>query len=381
LPGTGAKCCLRISFPFHIFSIFVDYDLSCFHYAGQAIDDLLPGVPILNPDADAHMSIDRETSTSFTNRLANMDKRLLFCLLCLVQAAVYLLDHLTGPLIPLGPYYLLTVGLATWHLGILPSVFFVIVSSLLRTYSLSLLFPSNAAILYAGDFASSLLIYGVFAFLVWRSRHAYQALFSYTGDLESRVKRAEHWHRLESSIRRAVPQDVEEIVRLTVLGAEDGDLSKDVLNTVRQQALQLVYRDSIQKGAGSRPTWSGQNEIVPIEFWIAEINGKIAGYFMIMGIDQRLGAERELHAISVAREFRSLGVGSAMVDFFCSHYYGRRLYAACMPESRMHKMLKRRGFYHFANSNEGYVIVERVERPREKGLLHDVPSDRLAHTA
>lgn len=324
---------------------------------------------------------EKTTPNPIAARMAAMDKRALFAVLCVLEAAVCVLDHLTGPFIPLGPYYVLTIAMAAWFLGMGSCVFFVVASSMLRTYSLSVLFPSNAATLYASDLASSVLVYGVFAFLVLQLKHAYHRLSSYTGVLEDQVKQAEQWYRIESGIRRAVPQDVDEIVRLTVLGAEDGDLSKDVLNTVRQQALQLAYVDSIQKGAGPRPTWNGTNEIVPIEFWVTEVDGRIAGFFMIMGLDQRLGAERELHAISVAREFRGMGLGSAMVDFFCSHYYGRRLYVACMPDSRMHCLLKRRGFYHFANTNEGYVIVERVERPREKGLLNDSDAGHLARTA
>ena len=90
---------------------------------------------------------------------------------------------------------------------------------------------------------------------------------------------------------------------------------------------------------------------------------------MAAGLDGKQGPERELHAIVTARAFRGSGVGTAMVDFFCSHYYGRKVYAACMPDSRMRQMLKRRGFYRYVDTKEGYVIVERVERPAEKGLL------------
>lgn len=315
-------------------------------------------------------------------KIEALDKQAAFALTCLVQIAVFALDHVTGPFIPLGPYYLIPISLASWCLGIPSIIVFVAVSSLLRTYGLSALLPANALGYMAGDFFCSVLIYGAAAFFVRRIRLLYNDWATYAGKLEDQVRRAEQWHHLESGIRRAVPQDADAILKLAVVGAEDGDLSKDVLNAVRQETLRMAFLDTIQRGVASRATWAGKSEVVPVEFWVLEADGKIAGFFEIMGIDQRLGAERELHAIAVAREFRGSGVGTAMVDFFCSHYYGRRLFAACMPESRIHQMLRKRGFYHASDSKEGYVIVERIERPREKGLLHDIPErqdEELTH--
>jgi ribosomal protein S18 acetylase RimI-like enzyme len=101
------------------------------------------------------------------------------------------------------------------------------------------------------------------------------------------------------------------------------------------------------------------------------VNGEIAGFFMVMGLDGKGGPERELHTIVTAVDHRGSGVATAMVDFFCSHYYGRKLYAAVMPQGTIYHMLKRRGFFHHEATKEGYCILERVEWPREKGLLRD----------
>lgn len=302
-------------------------------------------------------------------RFQSMDKRILFLLLCLLEIAVFSLDLVTGPLIPFGSYYLLPIAMATWCFDTRIAILFVIISASARHYAVSSIFPADSALYFFGDIATVLLIYSTVVFLLTRLKQSYHFLEQHAEVLEGEVRRAAARERLESSIRRAVSTDVNAIIELAALGAESGDLSKEVTTIVRQQALHTSFSDSIQGGTGSRPTWTGQQAIVPIEFWVADINGKLAGFFMIMGLDHKQGSERELHAIAVAKDYRGLGVGTAMVNFFCSHYYGRRLYAACMPESNVRHMLKRRGFYHFADTKEGWVIVERVEWPKEKGLL------------
>jgi len=305
----------------------------------------------------------------FFQRLQDLDKRIVFLLACALLFLIFGIDLAIPPMLPLGPYYLLPIALAAWCLGGGATIFFIVMSSLARTYGLSGLFPSYAVAYFASDMVLSILIYSLVAFLVIRLGWAYRLLAQHADSLETQVRHARQRERLESSIRRAVPSDVDAIVELAAFGAQDGDFSKDVTTAVRQEALRTAYMDNIRQGNGPRATWFGERAVVPIELWVVDINGKIAGFFMVMGLDSKQGTERELHAIATSKEYQGLGVGTAMVDFFCSHYYGRRLYVACMPNSRMREMLKRRGFYHFADSKEGYVIVERVEWPKEKGLL------------
>lgn len=309
--------------------------------------------------------------TKLLNQIQVLDKRLIFMIVCVLELAVFAADLLTGLYIPFGSYYLLPISLAAWCLGIWPTILFIFISSLLRHYALIDLIPEKSSVKYfLADMITAVLIYSLVSFLLIQLKRAYQELAIYTGKLKGRVERAEKRERLESSIRRAVLSDLEAIIELTGIGGEDGDFSNDVTTLVRQQTLRATFSDSIQGGTGSRPTWVGGTATVPIEFWVADIGHTIAGYFMLMGLDQKQGAERELHAIAVAREFRGQGVGTAMVDFLCAHYYGRRLYAACMPNSAMRKMLKRRGFFHFSDTKQGYVIVERIEWPQDKGLLN-----------
>jgi ribosomal protein S18 acetylase RimI-like enzyme len=108
---------------------------------------------------------------------------------------------------------------------------------------------------------------------------------------------------------------------------------------------------------------------------VCEINAQLAGFFMVTGLNDQTGMERELHAVATSKQYRGLGIGSVLVDFFCDHYYGRKLYAAVMPDSQMYTMLKRRGFYLYANSSTGYIVVERESRPREKGLMPRASSE------
>ncbi|NEX64642.1 GNAT family N-acetyltransferase [Noviherbaspirillum galbum] len=306
---------------------------------------------------------------NFLQRFERWSKPGLFAIACLLELAIFSLDHLTGPLIPFGPYYFLPIGVAAWFLGLPSTMAFVVLSSLGRTYIFGHLFPSGDWHYYVWDLLSSLLIYAAFAMLLRRLKSVNHAIGLHASQLESQMRVARHRRRLEDSIRRAVPPDLDMILDLMVAGATTGDLTPDVVDNVRQQASQDLYVKAIRQGNVPRRTWTNQQAEVPVELWVCDLNGKLAGLFMVMGLDREKDTERELHAIVTAQEFRGLGIGTAMVDFFCSHYYGRRLYAACKPGSAMYQMLKRRGFFHYADTNEGYEIVERVEWPKEKGLL------------
>ncbi|GEM_PF-1602681 len=293
----------------------------------------------------------------------------IFVATALIEIAVFLFDDFKGPLISAAPYYFIPIGIAVWYLNLPLAALFVAASALAREYVFSRAYPHNSWLPYATDLVSSGLIFSTVAALLAWQRRSQRLLVEQARELEVRAQHAEHQRQVESRIRRAVLEDVPAIVELAVYGASDGDLSKEVLAAERQQALQASYNESILSGMGERPTWSGGKARVPLELWVYELDGKIVGFFMILGLDQQAATARELHAVAIDKAYRGAGVGTAMVDFFCSHYYGRRLYAACMPGSRMHGMLQHRGFFHHADAMEGYVIVERTARPREKGLL------------
>jgi GNAT superfamily N-acetyltransferase len=307
----------------------------------------------------------------FLVRLAHLSANAATIVSSVLLVVIFELDWLASARLPFGAYYLLPIALAAWCLPGRFTSFMVVAASLARTIVLSRLFPAHPVLYFTADIISSLCVYAGVAYLLGRLKQAYHLLAEEAGTLTVKVEQAERRLWLDASIRRAVLDDVDHIVALAALGGAEGDLSKDVTTTVRQAALRGMYADSIRQGTGMRPTWHGEQAVVPIEFWVSQINGQIAGFFMVLGLDDRQGPERELHAIVTAKDYRGVGVGTAMVNWFCSHYYGRKLYAATMPESTMHRMLKRRGFFPYADMKEGYEILERVEWPREKGLLHD----------
>jgi ribosomal protein S18 acetylase RimI-like enzyme len=305
----------------------------------------------------------------FLIRLAHLSKNAATVLSSVLLVVVFELDWLASPRVPFGPYYLLPIALAAWCVRGRFTAFMVVAASLARTLVLCRQVPPHLMLYFTADIISSLCVYAGVASLLGRLKQAYHLLAEEAGTLTEKVEQAEKRRWLDASIRRAVLADVDHIVELAALGGADGDLSKDVTTTVRQAMLRGVYADSIRQGTVARPLWSGGQAVVPVEFWVSQINGQIAGFLMVMGLDGSQGAERELHAIVTAKDYRGVGVGTAMVDWFCSHYYGRKLFAAVMPDSKMHRMLKRRGFFRYAEAKEGYVIVERVEWPKEKGLL------------
>jgi ribosomal protein S18 acetylase RimI-like enzyme len=177
--------------------------------------------------------------------------------------------------------------------------------------------------------------------------------------VRSNARQERRRRALESTIRRAVPDDVDAIVRLVSVGAESGAFDQKVFDSEKLIALASHFRSGIADGRAIRDVWNGGQTSVPIEFWVSVINGNVAGFFMVLGLDQNKGAERELHAIAVDQAYRGLGVGSAMVDFFCSHYAQRRLFVLCKPDTVMMGMLKRRNFVVGAQTNMAFELLVR----------------------
>ncbi|MYN21212.1 GNAT family N-acetyltransferase, partial [Rugamonas sp. FT107W] len=168
-----------------------------------------------------------------------------------------------------------------------------------------------------------------------------------------------HRRRLDSAIRRAVPEDVAAIIGLTTSGGESGGFDQSVTDGVRQAALAASFTAGIVDGAALRDLWSGGTATVPIEFWVCEIDARVVAYMMILGVDAQKGMQRELHAMVVEDTYRGHGVGAMMVDFFCTHYKHRRLLSACRDGSAMLRMLTRRGFALLTRSDQGYLILAR----------------------
>jgi ribosomal protein S18 acetylase RimI-like enzyme len=288
---------------------------------------------------------------------------------CVLWVAIYWLDWHCWPRVPFGLYYLIPILLAAWRLPARFTGFLVLSTSIARTAVLSPSIASNPIFYYVADVASFACIYAGSAYLVSRLKQVYLGLADEAQVLATKVEQGERRSWLDASIRRAVSDDVDGIVQLVALGGQEGDLSKDVATPERQTNLRNLYSDILRLGVGPRTTWANEKVLVPIEFWVSHIDGEIAGFFMVMGLNGKGGPERELHTIVTATAYRGSGVATAMVDFFCSHYYGRKLYAAVMPQGTMYHMLKRRGFFHHADTLQAYCILERVEWPREKGLL------------
>lgn len=292
--------------------------------------------------------------------LQRFSANLVLALLLLMEIGIFVIDIDTAASLSFSPFLAVPTALSAWFLNRRTTLLFVSLSSAARVYDFSIMEARNdtlAMLLY--ELAQSALFYGILAALVDRMRSQAERLSRHAEYIRLSVRSERHRHRLEASIRRAVPADVDAIIRLTTLGAHDGAFDESVSGAVRKAALAASFSQGIVDGAALRDLWSGGTTIVPIEFWVSEINHNIAGFLMILGMDQHKGAERELHAITVDHAYRGLGVGSVMTDFFCSHYKQRRLFAACKPDSTMLRMLQRRGFHQHATSTSGHEIVAR----------------------
>jgi ribosomal protein S18 acetylase RimI-like enzyme len=305
-------------------------------------------------------------------RLDSMSKSVTVIASGLLLLAIFGLDKLSAPHIPFGPYYVLPVALAAWKLSRRYTLTLAIVTSLARVLVISASFPPNAFEYFVADLLTSLLVYIGVALLVLRLRDAYAMLSLHAAKLGEAVRMAENRARLNANIRRAVPTDTDGIVAI-VAAPENDAFAEGVQQNEQRAILNGLYTEAIALGRGPRDTWTGANVVVPVEFWVLELGGKIAAFSMVMGMHGPQGLERELHALAVDKTFLGLGVGSVMTDFFCMHYQGRNLYAACLPGSRMGEMLKRRGFSLCGHSKQKYELLER--------LKHNEPCVPLATSA
>ncbi|MFZ6742878.1 GNAT family N-acetyltransferase [Undibacterium sp. JH2W] len=293
------------------------------------------------------------------NKLLKLETRWVLPGLLLLEAILYCLDEFTGPYSFYAPFYIFPVAISAALLSQRLTFFFVVLSSLARAQVFSQVFQGGSLLMLAFDIAQSMLLYGSIAILVIAVNTMYLRLLRYAEYLRANIRQMRQQRRYKASIRRALPDDADDIVRLAVNGARNGDLSEDISNAVLQRTLAVAFRQGIVEGLTTRHIWAGGQQKVPVEFWVSIINDRMAGFFMLYGVDNQQGSERELHAMVVADEYRGLGIGAAMTDFFCMHFKNRRLFAACKPGSTMMKMLTRRGFSMFCATENDYIIIER----------------------
>ncbi|MFZ6872616.1 GNAT family N-acetyltransferase [Undibacterium sp. Di27W] len=297
--------------------------------------------------------------TTARNKLLKLEKRWVLPGLLLLEAILYCLDEFTGPYSFYAPFYIFPVAISAALLSQRLTIFFVVLSSLARAQVFSQVFQGGNLLMLTFDIAQSMLLYGSIAILVIAVNTMYLRLLRYAEYLRANIRQMRQQRRYKASIRRALPDDADDIVRLAVNGARNGDLSEDISNAVLQRTLAVAFRQGIVEGLTTRHIWAGGQQKVPVEFWVSIINDRMAGFFMLYGVDDQQGSERELHAMVVADEYRGLGIGAAMTDFFCMHFKNRRLFAACKSNSKMMKMLTRRGFSQFCTTENDYIIIER----------------------
>lgn len=296
----------------------------------------------------------------FSERLRRLRPRQLMLSLLLLEAIIFLLDMDTGASISYAPFLSIPTALAAWWFGRWPALLFVVLSTAARVIDYSVMRAQHqSALMLTYDVLQSTAFYGCMALIALALRRQRDHILQHARHVRSSFKHERHLRHLESSIRRAIPDDVPAIIHLTSLAANSGSFDQVITDSVRQAALDSSFRAGILQGNALRDVWSGGRCSVPIEFWVAECEGEVRSYMMLLGVDQQDVLSRELHAMVVDPRNRGQGLGSLMTDFFCSHYKQRTLIAACRPESTMLTMLLKRGFAQTDVSKFGYVMLRR----------------------
>ncbi|MYN39537.1 GNAT family N-acetyltransferase [Duganella sp. FT109W] len=291
-------------------------------------------------------------------RLRTASPRSIAAAAALLLAGFFVLDLGSGPTISFGLFYTLSVVLVAWRLGRAATVLAVVGASVARVADFYLNRHHDGALMLLYDLLQSAAGYGLAALLAWQGRLLFERTARHARHFQRQARRERRRRRLEATIRRAVVADVPAIIALTSTGGEDGAFDQNVMDAVRQAALTTTFSQGIIDGAALRDVWNGGQTVVPIEFWVSELHGQLAAYMMVLGLDGNKGPERELHALAVAPPFRNTGLGSAMVNFFCTRYQQRRLVVATKAGSQMMQMLVRRNFQQLT-SDKGYDIMVR----------------------
>ncbi|MCX7177002.1 MAG: GNAT family N-acetyltransferase [Proteobacteria bacterium] len=153
--------------------------------------------------------------------------------------------------------------------------------------------------------------------------------------------------RLQARISHAVPADVEPVLKLIIENAMDGPFDPSVLTPGRQQEMAIDFKQALSTGVAERTTWENTLEVVPQDLWVYKIDGRVAAFALILGLNNKNSLERELHAIAVDPSYHGNGIGTELFDFFCRYLAGRDLYLQTRAGSRMMRMATARGFSPF----------------------------------
>jgi len=289
-------------------------------------------------------------------RLNSASQGRVAAVLLLALALIFMFDAASGATISFSPFYSVPVALAAWRCRHAVIAGFVAAASLARVYDYNHL-HHDSWLLLAYDLLQSAAFFALVALLALQARAAVDRLARSTSRFRGKARQVRHQRLLESAIRRAVVDDVPAILAITVAGGESGAFDQNVMTAERQATLHTNFTRAIIEGHLLRATWEGARETVPVEFWVSEIDGRLAGYMMVIGLDAKHGPERELHALAVDPVCRGRGIGAALVDFFCVHYQHRRLVIGCKTNSQMMAMARRRSFRYHSSRQEYDLMV------------------------
>jgi ribosomal protein S18 acetylase RimI-like enzyme len=290
-------------------------------------------------------------------QLDSASRRQIFGTVLLLQLLLFLLDVGSGASISFAPFHALPVALGAWRLARPAIAVTVLLASVARVADFYLTRHHDGPVALSYDLLQSACFFGLVAWLTLLARQANQRLTRSVGRFRRKARAERHSRRLDATIRQAVLDDVPAIVRLTAAANERGAFDQSLASAARQTALVRNFSNGIVTGSVLRDVWGGGRAMAPVEFWVSELDGRLLGYIMVLGIDDKQGPEREMHALAVDPASRGLGVGSALLDFFCARYQHRRRVVACRTASRMAQMALRRGFRYHGSSDNFDLLV------------------------
>lgn len=294
--------------------------------------------------------------SSFSRRLRGASTTQVVAGLLLAQALIFLVDASTRATISFAPFYSLPVALAAWRLRLPLVLLFVVIATLARVYDYQNLHHDTPLMLLY-DLLQSAAFYSLIALLARKLRQTFDRLAQHAGSFQRQARKARHARHLDAAIRLAVLADVPAIVRLVVGSNEAGAFDSNLADAERQAQLSAHFAQGIANGTARRNMWGGGQSMVPVEFWVAELEGQLAGYIMVLGLNGDHGPEREMHVLAVDPACRGRGVGRALVDFFCTRYQQRRLVVGCKTNSQMMQMLRRRHFQYHSTSSDYDLMI------------------------
>lgn len=166
-------------------------------------------------------------------------------------------------------------------------------------------------------------------------------------------------------IKPAQTDELGFVADLVATYARQGHFSTSHLGAAGQQNLITTFARICENGKLSRVTYRGI-ETVPAEIWLCGRSENAEGFLVAADIDNKGGPERELYMIAVVPESLGLGIGTHLLDFFCSRFADRTLHGQCYPVSQqMREMFLRRGFIQHGKTNGGNFLFHRPH-PRQR---------------